>query len=74
MPRTARKAPEEFVDHILARGSNKQDIFKDEEDFKQYIDILREYESKYHYKRYKVDAVIKKRGRPKKESAGKPIQ
>jgi hypothetical protein len=25
-------------------------------------------------KRYKVDAVIKKRGRPKKESADKPIK
>ncbi len=52
MPRTARIAPKEFVYHILARGNNKQDIFKDEEDFKQYIDILLKYKSKYNYKLY----------------------
>lgn len=52
MPRAARIAPKEFVYHILTRGNNKQDIFKDEEDFIKYIDILWTYKSKFHYKLY----------------------
>jgi putative transposase len=52
MPRTARIAPQEFVYHILTRGNNKQDIFKDEEDFQKYIDILKKYKEKYHFKLY----------------------
>jgi putative transposase len=52
MPRTARIAPQEFVYHVLTRGNNKQDIFKDEEDFGKYLDILRKYKSIYQYKLY----------------------
>ena len=52
MPRTARIAPQEFVYHVLARGNNKQNIFKDEDDFKKFIDILWKYKSKYQYKLY----------------------
>jgi putative transposase len=52
MPRTARIAPKEFVYHVLARGNNKQDIFKDEEDFLKYIDILLKYKEKYLFKLY----------------------
>ncbi|MGV8058274.1 MAG: transposase [Smithellaceae bacterium] len=52
MPRTARVAPKEFVYHILTRGNNKQDVFKDEEDFRKYIDILKKYKEKYLFKLY----------------------
>jgi putative transposase len=52
MPRTARIAPKEFVYHVLARGNNKQSIFKDEEDFLKYIDILKKYKEKYQFKLY----------------------
>jgi putative transposase len=52
MPRTSRIAPQEFVYHVLTRGNNKQAIFRDEEDFKKYIDILWKYKSKYQYKLY----------------------
>jgi putative transposase len=52
MPRTARIAPQEFVYHVLTRGNNKQDIFKDEEDFQKYIDILKKYKGKYRFKLY----------------------
>jgi putative transposase len=52
MPRTARIAPKEFVYHILTRGNNKQDVFKDEEDFLRYIDILKGYKEKYLFKLY----------------------
>jgi REP element-mobilizing transposase RayT len=34
MPRTARIAPNEYVYHILTRGNNRQDIFKDKKDYK----------------------------------------
>ena len=52
MPRTARIAPQEFVYHLLTRGNNKQDIFKDEEDFRKYLNILWKYKSIYQYKLY----------------------
>lgn len=52
MPRTARIAPQEYVYHVLTRGNNKQAIFLDEEDRKQYVDILRKYKAKYQYKLY----------------------
>jgi putative transposase len=52
MPRTARIAPKDFVYHVLTRGNNKQDIFKDEEDFLKYIDIIKKYKEKYKFKLY----------------------
>ncbi|PKN68684.1 MAG: hypothetical protein CVU54_13710 [Deltaproteobacteria bacterium HGW-Deltaproteobacteria-12] len=52
MPRTARIAPKEFVYHVLTRGNNKQDVFKDEEDFLRYMDILKGYKEKYLFKLY----------------------
>jgi len=50
MPRTARIAPKEFVYHVLTRGNNKQAIFKDENDYLKYIEILRKYKEKYLFK------------------------
>jgi putative transposase len=52
MPRTARIAPQEFVYHVLTRGNNKQDIFKDEEDFHKYIAIVAKYKERYRFKVY----------------------
>jgi putative transposase len=52
MPRTARIAPKEYVYHILARGNNRQDTFKDECDYKKYLDILQIYEEKYRFRLY----------------------
>lgn len=52
MPRTARIAPKDFVYHVLTRGNNKQAIFKDEEDFLTFIDILKKYKEKYKFKIY----------------------
>jgi len=52
MPRTARVAPREHVYHVLTRGNNRQDVFEDEEDFRQYLDILLRYKEKYHFKLY----------------------
>jgi len=52
MPRTARIAPKEHIYHILTRGNNRQDIFKDARDFKKYIEILQRYKEKYKFKLY----------------------
>ena len=52
MPRKARIAPKEFVYHVLTRGNNKQDIFRDEEDFLTYLDILKKYKERYLFKLY----------------------
>ncbi len=52
MPRIARIAPKAVVFHVLTRGNNKQTIFKDNEDFKEYVDVLRKYKAKYRYKLY----------------------
>jgi len=52
MPRTARIAPKEYVYHILTRGNNREDIFKEERDYKKYIEILGRYKEKYKFKLY----------------------
>jgi putative transposase len=52
MPRTARIAPDEHVYHILTRGNNRQDVFKDEVDYKKYREILQRYKEKYRFKLY----------------------
>jgi len=52
MPRTARIAPNENVYHILTRGNNRQDVFKDEKDYERYKDILKRYKEKYKFRLY----------------------
>lgn len=52
MPRTARVAPKENVYHILTRGNNRQNIFKDDSDFEKYLELLYRYKEKYHFKLY----------------------
>lgn len=52
MPRTARIAPQEYVYHVLTRGNNKQNIFKEEDDYLKFIDILKKYKEKYQFKLY----------------------
>ena len=52
MPRTARIAPKEYVYHILTRGNNRQDVFKDEQDYGKYIEILQRYKARYEFKLY----------------------
>ncbi|MEW6066811.1 MAG: transposase [Nitrospirota bacterium] len=52
MPRTARIAPNEHVYHILTRGNNRQDIFKDKKDYKKYMEILQKYREKYKFMLY----------------------
>jgi len=52
MARTARVAPKEYVYHVLTRGNNRQDIFKDEEDFKKYVALLLRYKEKYVFRLY----------------------
>ncbi len=52
MPRTARIAPKEYVYHILTRGNNRQDVFKEETDYERYKEILKRYNEKYKFKLY----------------------
>jgi putative transposase len=52
MPRTARIAPDEHVYHILTRGNNRQNVFKDEEDWRKYLEILQRYKEKYRFRLY----------------------
>ena len=52
MPRTARIAPKEFVYHVLTRGNNRQVIFKGEDDYLKYIEIIEKYKEKYLFKLY----------------------
>ncbi len=46
MSRTARIAPSEHIYHVLTRGNNRQNIFKDERDYERYIEILLKYKEK----------------------------
>jgi putative transposase len=52
MARTARVTPKEYIYHILTRGNNRQDIFRDDEYFKKYIELLLRYKEKYVFKLY----------------------
>jgi REP element-mobilizing transposase RayT len=52
MPRIARVAPKGLVYHILTRGNNRQDIFKEERDYKKYLEILQRYKERYEFKIY----------------------
>jgi putative transposase len=52
MPRIARISPKECVYHILTRGNNRQDVFKDEKDYEKYKEILQRYKDKFRFKLY----------------------
>jgi putative transposase len=52
MPRLARIAPKECVYHILTRGNNRQDVFKDNRDYQKYMEILQRYKEQYKFKLY----------------------
>jgi putative transposase len=52
MPRSARIAPRDYVYHVLTRGNDRRNIFKDEEDFTKYKEILKKYKERYQYKLY----------------------
>lgn len=52
MSRTARTAPAGYVYHVLTRGNNRQDVFKDEKDYEYYIAILERYKERYSFRLY----------------------
>jgi putative transposase len=52
MPRIARIAPRDHIFHILTRGNNRQDVFREEIDYKKYLEILERYKEKYQFKIY----------------------
>lgn len=52
MPRAARIISDPGVYHILTRGNNKQIIFREKNDFKSYLHILKEYKKKYEFRLY----------------------
>jgi len=52
MPRRSRLAPQAYIYHVMTRGNNRQNVFEEDEDFKQYLDILFRYKEKYHFKLY----------------------
>ncbi len=52
MSRSARIAPQEFVYHVLTRGNNRQVIFKKDEDYLKYLEIIKKYKEKYKFGLY----------------------
>jgi putative transposase len=52
MPRTARIAPKEQIYHVLTRGNNRQDVFKNKRDYQKYLELLQRYKDKYQFKLY----------------------
>ena len=52
MPRSARIAPCGYVYHVLTRGNNRQDIFKGDEDFEKYMELLARYKERDKFKLY----------------------
>jgi len=52
MPRIARIAPRDHIFHILTRGNNRQEVFRDEIDYQKYLEVLNRYKEKYQFKLY----------------------
>ena len=52
MPRMRRTVVPDYPHHILQRGHNGQEVFKDEEDYLKYLTDLRELKEKWHVKVY----------------------
>lgn len=52
MPRMRRTVVPDYPHHILQRGHNGQEVFKDEEDYLKYLADLRELKEKWHVKVY----------------------
>ena len=47
MPRQARKLSRTGVYHVMLRGINRQDIFEDDEDYRQMTGCLRSLTERY---------------------------
>ena len=52
MPRYARRKSESGIYHIMLRGSNRQDIFGDDEDRQRFIETIKHYKTISHYEIY----------------------
>jgi putative transposase len=52
MPRTARVAPGDTVYHILMRGNKRQSIFKEDDDYHRFLELLLKYKEKLAFKLY----------------------
>lgn len=52
MPRPARVSLEGLVYHIINRGNNRQEVFKDEEDFHTYLKTIKKFKEKYFFNLY----------------------
>lgn len=52
MPRAARIAPADYIYHVLMRGNNRQDIFKDDKDYEKFISTIKKYKEKFDFKLY----------------------
>ena len=50
MPRKARFTIDNGIYHVMVRGNNRAVIFHDEEDFKFYLELLKENKEKYRLK------------------------
>ena len=48
----ARIAPRDHIFHILTRGNNRQDVFRDGIDYQKYLEILDRYKEKHRFKIY----------------------
>ena len=52
MGRLARVVMKNVCYHIITRGNNKKNVYKDIKDYLQYIELLKYYKRKYKYKIY----------------------
>ena len=52
MPRQARKKSKTGIYHIMVRGTNRQTIFEDDEDYEKFIDTIRKVKEKSGFKIY----------------------
>lgn len=52
MPRPKRISLEGLIYHVINRGNNRQDVFRDNEDFEIFLKTIKKFKEKYAFKIY----------------------
>lgn len=52
MPKKPREISDPGLYHVINRGNNKMQTFRDRDDFEHYLNLLRKYKSQFNFKLY----------------------
>jgi putative transposase len=52
MARTARVVTDNTIYHVITRGNQKQNVFRDQVDYQEYLKLLQKYKHQYNFQIY----------------------